>query len=89
VLSIGGVAALMAFTGPHQGLWLPGGLWLLGIALELRLLTQQVAAMNGGAPDDSFLRAAIEPWGWAAAGAGALLMVGASLRNRFAERAEY
>ncbi len=41
--------------------WLPGGLWMLGIAVELRILFLQVAAMNGNTPDDSFLRAAIAP----------------------------
>jgi len=82
VLTIGGIAALMAFTGPHQGLWLPGGLWMLGIAVELRILFQQVAAMNGGTPDDSILRAAIAPWGWGAAGVGALLLVSAGIAAR-------
>jgi len=75
ILAIGCIAALMAFTGPHRGLWLPSGLWMIGIAVELRILARQVSVMNAGGADDSILRAAITPWGWAAAMIGAVLMV--------------
>ena len=62
--------------------WLPGSLWMLGIAVELRILFLQVAAMNGNTPDDSFLRTAIAPWGWVAAGVGALLLVSSGIAAR-------
>ena len=79
VLTLGCLAALMAFTGPHQGLWVPAGLWLLGITVELRIITRELAVINADAPADSIFRASIEPWGWTAAGAGALLMVASGL----------
>jgi len=84
-LSVGGVAALMAFTGPHRGLWVPAGVWLIGIAVELRILVREVAMMNGGAPDDSIFRAAIAPWGWGAALLGALLLVVSGIASARAE----
>ncbi|MHC4955778.1 MAG: hypothetical protein ACYTGZ_18145 [Planctomycetota bacterium] len=79
VLSVGGIAALMAFTGPHRGLWVPAGIWLVGIAVELRILIRDVTALNGDAPTDSILRASIAPWGWAAAAMGAVLLVVAGI----------
>jgi hypothetical protein len=75
VVGVGCIAALMAFTGPHRGLWLPAGFWLVGIAVELRILVREVAHSNGDAPGGAIFRAAIEPWGWGAAMAGAVLMV--------------
>jgi hypothetical protein len=75
ILTLGGLAALMAFTGPHRGLWLPSGLWMIGIAVELRILARQVSIMNAGSPGDSMFRAAIAPWGWSAGMVGAILLV--------------
>jgi len=85
VIVVGGVSALMAFTGPHRGLWLPAGVWLVGIAVELRILVRQVATLNGSAVDDSIFRAAIAPWGWGAAMLGAVLMVVSGVAARQAK----
>ena len=64
----------MAFTGPHRGLWLPAGVWLIGIAIELRILMRELAELNQGAVGTIFT-AGLAPWGWAAAAVGALLMI--------------
>ena len=85
ILAVGGIAALMAFTGPHRGLWLPSGLWLIGIAVELRILVRHASILNGGAADESLLRASIVPWGWSAAMIGAILLVVSGLAAHQAE----
>ncbi|MHC4450639.1 MAG: hypothetical protein ACYS0E_10980 [Planctomycetota bacterium] len=74
ILSVGAIAALMAFTGPHRGLWIPAGAWLIGIAAELRYLVRELERLNEGA-EGTIFAAGLVPWGWAAAASGALLMI--------------
>jgi len=78
VLTVGGIGALMAFIGPHRGLWVPAGAWLIGLAVELRLLTSELRA-TPATDEMSFLSGGIEPWGWSAGVAGAVLWIVASL----------
>jgi hypothetical protein len=80
VLAVGGIGALMAFTGPHRGLWVPAGAWLLGLAVELRLLSSQLRA-TPTVEAHPLLSGGIEPWGWAAGVLGAVLWIVASVSN--------
>lgn len=73
LLAVGAIGAVMAFTGPHRGLWIPAGIWLLGIAIELRILVGELQGPRGG---EQFLGGAgLAPWGWASGFVGALLMI--------------
>jgi len=74
ILSVGAIAAVMAYTGPHRGLWIPAGAWLIGIAAELRYLVREMERINEGA-EGTIFTAGLAPWGWAAAASGALLMI--------------
>jgi len=78
LLAVGGLGAVMAFTGPHRGLWIPAGVWLIGIAVELRLFIGELQSMPKGGVG-TFAAAGVAPWGWAVGFLGALLMLLASL----------
>jgi hypothetical protein len=76
LLAIGGLGAVMAYTGPHRGLWIPAGMWLIGVTVELRLFVGELQTPRGG---EAVIAAGIAPWGWAVGFMGALLMILGSL----------